>query len=222
MRLKILLGLIFILLFFSTWFWLAGGLAWLRGWMFIGLLIVGRSLSTFYIKHKDPELLRRRGQIGQGTKNWDIALLTLFGFTYLVILVVAAIDAQHRWSTMPRWLWPIGAVLYGLFEGVMTWAMAVNTHFEKTVRIQRDRNHRVIQSGPYRIIRHPGYIATLLGFVLATPLLLGSWWAFVPALLAAFCLILRTALEDQTLRKELTGYEAYTGKVRYRLFPGLW
>ncbi|ASC70178.1 hypothetical protein XM38_011080 [Halomicronema hongdechloris C2206] len=90
------------------------------------------------------------------------------------------------------------------------------------MRIQRDRNHQVIQSGPYGIVRHPGYIATMLGLVLATPLLLGSWWAFIPAMLSTLCLILRTALEDRTLQKELPGYEAYMRKVRYRLIPGLW
>ncbi len=77
-------------------------------------------------------------------------------------------------------------------------------------------------SDPYRIVRHPGYIATILGLVLATPLLLGSWWAFIPAILAMACLLLRTVLEDRTLRQELSGYEAYTRKVHYRLLPGIW
>ena len=90
------------------------------------------------------------------------------------------------------------------------------------MRIQSDRNHHVIESGPYGIVRHPGYTATILGLVLATPLLLGSWWAFIPAVLSTVCLIIRTALEDRTLQKELSGYEVYTHKVRYRLLPGLW
>ena len=221
MRFKILGGLVLALVFICI-ILLAGGLDWFRGWVFIGLLIVGRTISTRYIGRKDPELLRRRGQIGQGTKTWDLVLLTLFGLTYLAIIVVAAFDAQNHWSQMPVWLWLIGAVLYVFFVVVITWAMAVNTHFEKTVRIQRDRHHRVIESGPYRIVRHPGYLATILGLVLPTPLLLGSWWAFIPTILAMAFLILRTVLEDRTLRKELSGYEAYTQKVRYRLLPGLW
>ncbi len=221
MKLKIFGGLVITLVFISI-FWLAGGLDWFRGWVFIGLLIFGQTLSTLYIGRKDPELLRRRAEIGQGTKTWDLVLLALFGLTYLAILVVAVFDAQHHWSKMTIWLWPIGAGLHAFFVVVITWAMAVNTHFEKTVRIQKDRHHRVIDSGPYRIVRHPGYIATILGLVLATPLLLGSWWAFIPAILAAVCLILRTVLEDRTLRQELSGYEAYTRKVHYRLLPGLW
>ena len=221
MRFKILGGLVLTLVFICI-ILLAGGLDWFRGWVYLGLLIVGRTIGTRYIERKDPELLRRRGQIGQGTKTWDLVLLTLFGLTYLAIIVVAAFDAQNHWSKMPVWLWLIGAVLYVFFVVVITWAMAVNTHFEKTVRIQSDRHHRVIESGPYRIVRHPGYLATILGLVLSTPLLLGSWWAFIPSILAMACLILRTVLEDRTLRKELSGYEAYTRKVRYRLLPGLW
>ena len=221
MKLKIMGGLVLTLVFISIIF-LAGGLDWFRGWVFIGLLIIGRTISARYIGRKDPELLRRRDQIGQGTKTWDLVLLTLFGLTYLAIIVVAAFDAQNHWSKMPIWLWLIGAVLYVFFVVFFTWAMSVNTHFEKTVRIQRDRHHQVIESGPYRIIRHPGYLATLLGLVLPTPLLLGSWWAFIPTILAMASLILRTVLEDRTLRKELLGYEVYTQKVRYRLVPGLW
>ena len=221
MRLKIVGGVVTTLAFISL-FLLVGRLNWVRGWAFLGLLIVGPTINGLYLWRKNPELMRRRGQIGKGTKTWDMVFLGLFGLTYLAIPIVAALDTRHHWSEMPLWLWPIGAVLFAFFIGVITWSMAVNPHFEKTVRIQRDRNHRVIESGPYRIIRHPGYIATLLGLVLATPLLLGSWWAFIPAILAMLCLILRTGLEDRTLRKELAGYEAYTRKVHYRLLPGLW
>ena len=100
--------------------------------------------------------------------------------------------------------------------------MTANPHFEKTVRIQTDRDHRVIDSGPYRIVRHPGYAATAVGLLLATPLLLRSWWAFVPAVAGVAWLVLRTALEDRTLRRELAGYESYAARVRWRLVPGVW
>lgn len=221
MTLKILRGLVVTLVFISI-FWLAGDWNWFRGWAFIGLLIVGQTISTIYVWRKNPELLMRRSRIGQGTKKWDLVLLALFGITYLAIPIVAALDTQHHWSKMTIWLYPVGVVLYVFFVVVFTWAMSVNPHFEKTVRIQKELNHQVIDSGPYRIVRHPGYIAAMLGLVIATPLLLGSWWAFIPAMLALLCLLLRTALEDLTLRKELSGYEAYTKKVHYRLLPGLW
>ena len=218
---KVFGGVVTTLVFISI-FLRVGRWDWFRGWGFIGLLIVGFTLNGLYLWRKNPELMIRRGQIGKGTKNWDLGILGLFGLTYLAIPIVAAFDTHHHGTKMPLWLWPVGAVLFAFFIAVFTWAMAVNPFFEKTVRIQRDRNHTVITSGPYRIVRHPGYTATLLGLVLPTPLLLGSWWAFIPAAFAMLCLILRTALEDRTLRKELPGYEAYTQKVRYRLLPGLW
>ncbi|MBE9067396.1 isoprenylcysteine carboxylmethyltransferase family protein [Leptolyngbya cf. ectocarpi LEGE 11479] len=169
-----------------------------------------------------PELMKQRGQFGEGTKTWDMVLLTVFGLTFLAIPIVAALDIRHQWSEMPLWLWPLGAVLYAGFVAVIMWSMAVNPHFEKTVRIQRDRNHHVIDTGPYGIVRHPGYAAIIFGLVLVMPLLLGSWWAFIPAILTTLCLVLRTALEDRTLYQELSGYKDYTRKVRYRLLPGLW
>ena len=123
---------------------------------------------------------------------------------------------------MSGWFWALGVALYLFCVFILTWAMSVNTYFEKTVRIQHDRGHRVIDSGPYRIVRHPGYLGTIFGFALAGPLLLGSWWAFVPAVIAVVCLVIRTVLEDRTLQKELDGYDAYTQNVRYRLLPGVW
>jgi protein-S-isoprenylcysteine O-methyltransferase Ste14 len=103
----------------------------------------------------------------------------------------------------------------------MTWAESVNKFFEPTVRIQTDRGHTVIDSGPYALVRHPGYLAAGL-LVLGLPLSLGSYWALVPAALSNVLLVVRTALEDRTLREELPGYKEYTQRVRYRLVPGVW
>ncbi|MHC4165687.1 MAG: methyltransferase family protein, partial [Planctomycetota bacterium] len=206
----------------ALFFWLAGRLNWTRGWAYIGLITIGQSISGLYVWRRDPEVLRRRGKIGQGTKTWDKIVLGLFGTTYFALIVVAALDERYDWSSMSGWFWPLGVAMYAFCVFMLTWATAVNTHFEKTVRIQHDRGHRVIDSGPYRIVRHPGYLGAIFGFILAAPLLLGSWWAFAPAVIAVACLAVRTALEDRTLRKELDGYEAYVQTVRYRLLPGLW
>jgi len=219
---RIFMGTVTVALFIWLFFLLAGRFDWIRGWAYIALLTCSQSLSSLYIWRRDPEVLRRRGKIGQGTKTWDKIVLGLFGTAYLTVIIVAGLDERYTWSTMSGWLWPLGAALYMFCVFILTWSMSVNTHFEKTVRIQHDREHRVIDSGPYRIVRHPGYLGTIFGFALAAPLLLGSWWAFVPAVIAIASLVLRTALEDRTLRKELDGYEAYTQNVRYRLLPGLW
>ncbi len=211
-----------VVLFFIAFFWIAGKVGWTRGWLFAALLAIGQGASAIYIWKRDPALLKRRGEMGEGVKTWDKILLGLFGLTYSAILVLAALDERYGWSEMSGWLWLTGVMMYLFFVVVLTWAMAVNTHFEKFVRIQEDRGHRVIETGPYGIIRHPGYLATIVGFVLATPLLLGSWWSFIPAFLAVFCLVVRTALEDRVLHKELAGYKEYAHRVRYRLLIGVW
>jgi protein-S-isoprenylcysteine O-methyltransferase Ste14 len=110
-----------------------------------------------------------------------------------------------------------------LISGIvgLIWAQSVSKFFEPTVRIQTDRGHRVIDTGPYALVRHPGYVAACL-LNLGIPLSLGSFWALVPAILLCLLLVVRTVLEDKTLWNELTGYEEYTHRVRYRLVPGVW
>lgn len=210
-------------LFFALIFGAAGRLDWTAGWTFLAFLAACHGLSTLVLWIRNPELFRLRGRVGEGTKQWDKVWLALFGCLYMAILVVAALDAgRFKASEMPAWAWPVGAGLYALFVTGITWAMAVNPHFEKTVRIQRDRNHRVVDSGPYRIVRHPGYTFLILGFIPGTPLMLASWWAFVPASLAVVWVVVRTILEDRTLQDELAGYPDYALRVRYRLVPGVW
>jgi protein-S-isoprenylcysteine O-methyltransferase Ste14 len=139
----------------------------------------------------------------------------------LIIPVAAVDDARFHWSRMP---WSVVGLGYLLLLAGMTlvaWAQAVNRFFEPSVRIQTDRGHRVVDSGPYAIIRHPGYAAAFLLFA-GMALALGSWWALVPAGIASLLLVLRTAWEDRTLQAELPGYSAYAQKVRYRLVPGIW
>ena len=106
---------------------------------------------------------------------------------------------------------------YALF----VWATASNAFFSQIVRIQTERGHTVVTGGPYRFVRHPGYAGAIL-FELAVPFLLASWWAFIPSLIGAGLLVLRTALEDRTLQAELSGYPAYARQVAYRLLPGVW
>ena len=105
--------------------------------------------------------------------------------------------------------------------GLVLWAMWTNRFFSSVVRIQTDRGHHVVHDGPYRFVRHPGYVgAILLG--LASAVALGSLWALIPAGLMAMAVIVRTALEDATLKRELPGYAEYASRVRYRLLPGVW
>ena len=207
----------------AGFFWIAGRWDWIRGWAFLGLTCGGHGLACWRLWQISPEMMIHRSRLHEGTKRWDMVWLGLFGLFYLGEVVVAVLDAgRFGPSTMPGWLWPVGAALFLAQVVVLYQAMKVNPHFEKRVRIQVDRGHRVIDDGPYRVVRHPGYAALIGGWILATPLLLGSWWAFVPAVLAAVSLVVRTALEDRTLQAELTGYAAYAGRVRFRLIPRVW
>ena len=161
-------------------------------------------------------------RMGKGTKGWDIVWSVFVGPILISIYVVAGFDAvRFEWSTMSPLLWPIGLMLFALGMLLFSWSMGVNPFFEKTVRIQKERGHRVIDTGPYAFIRHPGYVG-FFGWCVSVPFLLGSWWAFVPAALSVVGIVIRTALEDRTLREELEGYEAYSRRVRYRLLPGVW
>ena len=140
----------------------------------------------------------------------------------LAIPIVAALDdGRYHRSHVPWWGSLVGyALIIAGFVGV-TRATSVNKFFEPSVRIQADRGHRVIDTGPYAIVRHPGYA---LGYplFLGMPLALGSLWALIPAMLLGPLLVLRTIWEDQTLREELPGYREYAQRVRYRLVPGVW
>jgi len=220
---RIFLGWIFLGVFVASIFLCAGRWDWIAGWNFIGVVTCGQVLNVLYLRKKNPEVLRGRSRIGKGTKPWDKVWLFLFMVFYMAIIYVAAFDfGRSGIFGMPLGCFWAGMGFYVVFLVLMTWAMAENPHFEKTVRIQHDRNHRVIDTGPYRFVRHPGYVCVILGYFFSAPLMLGSWRAFVPAGLSALWMVVRTALEDQTLRRELDGYEEYAQRVKYRLLPCIW
>ena len=203
----------------------AGTLAWSKGWVFFSVSVAASILSTLYLQRVNPDVVAARVNRHEGTKGWDgCSLVPLFGLPTVLVstLPVAALDdGRFHWFQVPWWVCGIGYAL--LIAGMvgLTWAESVNKFFEPTVRIQTDRGHRVIDSGPYAIVRHPGYVSGFLVFI-GMPLSLGSLWALIPGVLTCLLLVVRTVLEDRTLRDELTGYEEYAQQVRYRLIPGVW
>lgn len=219
---RVVAGIAVTALFVVGLFAAAGSWGWVQGWAYLGLLTLGQTVTAVILKRKDPELLSRRGTVGDGTKSWDRAVLGVFALTYMATVLVAALDVGRGWAPLPLAAWGLGSALYVLGTALVVWAMTVNTHFEKTVRIQLDRGHEVCDRGPYGWVRHPGYVGAALGFPLATPLLLGSGWAFVPAVASVLTLVLRTAMEDRTLQQELPGYSEFAARTRYRLVPGIW
>ena len=188
---------------------------------FIGLYVVVSLVGLVYVGRVNPEVLRNRWSSGKGTEAWDWVWRAVLTPVSIAILVVAGYDIHNGWAPLPPWVWPIGVVLFVLGYGLGLRAMAENPFFEATVRIQSERGHYVIDSGPYRTLRHPGYVGGV-AVVLSVPLLLNSAWALLPTALAIIGMVIRTALEDRTLQKKLPGYADYAARVRWRLFPGVW
>jgi len=197
-------------------------LDWPAGWLCLAVMVIGFSAVTAHVAKRTPSLIRRRARIGTGTPRWDLILVGILQLLFSAILVVGGLDGgRQRWSPLPLWLQAIGFVLMIAALVLIGWTMGENPHFESTVRIQSDRHHRVIATGPYRLVRHPGYAAAIV-LLHGMALLLGSGWALVPALLATVGLVVRTALEDRFLKENLDGYELFTHRTQFRLVPGIW
>lgn len=199
----------------------AGRLDWALGWIYVGILAVYVTISWACLQRWNPELIAHRMRLGTGTKTWDKVWAALFAPLMIAVYVVAGLEARDGVSSLPGAAWLLGLAIFISGSAMLTWSMVVNPFFEKTVRIQTERGHRVIDTGPYAYVRHPGYVG-FVGWILGTPLLLGSAWAFVPALLSVVGIVVRTALEDRTLQAELPGYPEYAARVRFRLIPGVW
>ena len=214
------LGLL--LIFACMLFGSAGQLDWPRGWAYLLAVCLLEVITLTLLAALAPETLNQRGAFQSGVKPFDRAFAALWLVLALCTPVVAGLDAvRFRCSTLPWSLFAVGLTVLLLASPFGTWAMLENEHFEQFVRIQEERGHRAVTTGPYRFVRHPGYLGAILG-ALATPLMLGSAWTFVPAGLVALLFVVRTHLEDQTLRRELQGYEEYAKRTRFRLLPLVW
>lgn len=202
----------------------AGTFLWPAFWVLAGFYVLTTGGWMLWLRRRDPALLKERmtGRTRTDVKAWDRTIIRIYTALLMVMLLVAPLDAvRFRWSRVP----PVfqGLALLGLFAawGLAIWAFRVNAFLAEMVRIQTERGHTVCTTGPYRIVRHPMYVGVILS-VLCMPVLLGSLYALIPAGLIAGLFVVRTALEDRTLRAELAGYEEYAREVRWRLVPGIW
>jgi protein-S-isoprenylcysteine O-methyltransferase Ste14 len=203
---------------------LSGDWGWWQAWTYAALSILSFVVSRVIVSRVHPDLIRERASFmeAKDTKSWDKVLAPLLVFGSILILVVAGLDRFFGWSNAYATIVNVIALLGIVFGyAFSSWALVVNRFFSGTVRIQTERGQHVVTDGPYRIVRHPGYAGGLFGYIFI-PLLLDSAWAFVPAFLLGIVMVLRTALEDSTLQKELPGYAEYARKTRYRLLPGVW
>lgn len=199
-----------------------GRLDWLPGWYFIAFVGVAYGASALILARVNPAIYRARSRFQPGTKRWDMILLWLMLPAMVAEVPLATFDAGRiAWSAVPLSVVILGYVLLGAGIAVTAWAQAVNRFFEPGVRVQRERGQNVVSSGPYAIVRHPGYVGALMMFA-GIALALASWWALIPAAWAGAILILRTSWEDALLQAELDGYADYARRVRFRLVPGIW
>lgn len=203
---------------------ISGEWAWWQAWAYVLISAVGFIASRLLAAQRHPDILEERARSIEleGAKSWDKILAPILAFGSLFIIIVAGLDHRFSWTSPFSWLANLIAILMIILGYILgSWALLENRFFSGVVRIQKDRGHHVISSGPYHFIRHPGYAGTLWAY-LFTPLLLDSAWAFIPVFLLVGVLVIRTALEDQTLQEELPGYKNYARKTRYRLLPGIW
>jgi protein-S-isoprenylcysteine O-methyltransferase Ste14 len=199
----------------------AGTLNWPRGWWFCAAFVVATQIAIAVLWRLNPEIFVARSRVQPGTKPLDYVSLVLIMGGFFLILPVAGLDFRFGGANAPDWIVWLGYLLFAVSYAGEAWPQAVNRHFEPGVRIQSDRGQTVIDTGPYAYVRHPGYtFGSLLAISMA--LMLGSWWALLPALLVVVGLIPRTLFEEQTLRAELPGYTEYTQRVKYRWVPGVW
>jgi len=218
------IGLIVVYLFIPLVLLVCGGdFGWWPAWIYSLLIVAAGVGGRILAERRHPGLLAERQNIEkiQVAKAWDKVLAPLMALMSIgfPLVIVAGLDHRFGWSPVfPLWIIVLGIILITLGYAFSMWALVENRFFSSVVRIQMDRGHVVCDSGPYRIVRHPGYagnILPLLGIVLA----LGSVWTIIPAVAALIIAVIRTALEDRTLQEELPGYRDYTQRVRYRMIP---
>ena len=202
----------------------AGTARWPQAWIYLAELGGLGLMSGLAISERDPALLRERmaAPIQKDLKSWDKILITVFFALWLSQDVVIGLDAvRFGWSQVPLWLQVAGGLAIALGLYAFHVVMETNTFAAPVVKIQSERKHQVISTGPYAYVRHPMY-AGAIPLVVGTPLLLGSWYGLIWAAALIALLGYRAVLEENTLKAELEGYDAYAARVRYRVVPGLW
>ena len=201
----------------------AGNWTWLAGWGVFAIYAIWMVAQVIVILPRHPDLLAERSAGPRpDVPRWDTVVMGIVGVLELARNILAGLDYRFGWpGGFPQWVQIGGFVIALGGYLVLVWGMAANAYFSKVARVQSDRGQQVADTGPYRLVRHPGYLGTTVA-MLAIPVMLDSTWALLVGGVMAALLVVRTALEDRMLRRELDGYEAYTQRTPYRLIPGVW
>ena len=220
--LRILQLLVLVLLQAILLFASAGDLSWSAGWWYIGLYVLMLAAASFVMIPHRREVIEERSKGAKGGKRWDTWLTQLMILPSLGLLVLAGLDQRWSWTApLPVWVRLTGGLIFLLGYALVLWAMYANKFFSQVVRIQAERGHVAVTAGPYRIVRHPGYLGMTTS-MLGAVFLLDSLYGLVCFIVYVILIIIRTRREDQTLRAELPGYPEYAARTRFRLIPGLW
>ena len=201
----------------------AGTVAWPAAWAYLAIITGVMVAHGVIVVRLHPDLIEERLRPPAGAKQWDKPLAAIVGVAGpIVLLLLCALDHRFRWSG-PTPAWAQGAGFFAVAAGgaLSNWAVAANRFFSAIVRIQRDRGHHVVDTGPYRVVRHPAYAGAMI-YMVGLTFALGSRIALAATTVLCAVLAVRTALEDRTLRNELDGYAEYARRVRFRLLPGVW
>jgi protein-S-isoprenylcysteine O-methyltransferase Ste14 len=201
----------------------AGKLDWPAAWGFLAEIGVLSLAIGLWLARNDPALLAERlgSPFQRAQKTWDKVFMSVVMVLYFGWLVLMGFDARWGISHVPLWLQALGALDIALSNYVVFLTFRENSYAAPVVKIQRERGHRVVSTGPYAYVRHPMYAGGLLMF-LGMPLQLSSWLGLAGLVLLAPLLAVRIVMEERTLAAELDGYRDYAERVRYRIIPGLW
>lgn len=199
----------------------AGTVHWIEGWIFMIFLSVYIVYSTVWLMKNNPELLKERLRT-KNTQKWDKIILFLFGICFVALFVMPGLDFRYQWTRHIPLIVKVFAFT-GLFISftIIFLVTKENTYASKSIKIQKEREHKVITTGPYRYVRHPLYAGGMI-LLICIPLALGSLYSLIPGVLCMILFIFRTYLEDTMLHEMLPGYREYAQKTRYRLVPGIW
>ena len=201
----------------------AGTMIWPTGWIFIGLVFSGMLTINLWLLKNNPELLQERMSLSRSDqKGWDKLTFPLVLAYPLVSLALISLDAARlHWSPVPVWVQGLGALILFCAFIILFSTFRENTFLSTVVRLQKERGHKVVSTGPYHYLRHPMYAAFVL-VVFGTPLFLGAWYGVFLGLPFIFMVGRRAVLEERALEQELDGYAAYMQQVKYRLIPFIW
>ena len=213
-------------LFAVALLWPAGTWQWWEAWALVGLWAIYGVITVHYFLRHDPALLAERMKLvplHKEQKVWDKVLMLLFFIAGIGLYLIPGFDVmRYEWSEpLPVWMKIIAMLVHLPCFLFLGWVMRENTFLSQVVKIDKDRDHQVVTTGPYALVRHPMYTVVIV-LLFAVPVALGSRFALILAVFLTLLLIIRTYLEDRTLHAELEGYPEYAKQTQYRLIPGIW